>query len=327
MSKMLAAWLAATSVLYTVNATAQSPAQSYPNKPIRMLLPFPPGGPTDIMTRVLGQKLTERWGQAVIADYHSGANGNIATELAAKAAPDGYTLYMPSAGVVTVNPSLYKEFRVDPMKALAPISMLAKTTSVLVVHPSLNIKSVKELIQLAKAKPGQLNFASSGSGSAGHLGMERFNRQAQVDIKHIPYKGAGPAVTALIAGDVHILMAAMPALTSHISSGRAIALGIPSAEPSPLAPGLPTIAEAGGLPGFEVDNWVGLLGPAGMAGGLINRINLEVVAILRAPEVKEQLMKGGFDPVGSTPDQFRSTIEAGIKTWAGVIKEAGITVD
>lgn len=305
---------------------AQSAATGYPRQAIRMIVPFAAGGPTDILARAIGVRLTERLGQPVVIDNRAGAGGNIGAELASKAAPDGYTLILATAGILAVNPSLAK-VRFDSVKDFAPITLTATLTSIMVVHPSLNIKNVKELIQLAKAKPGELSYGSSGNGTASHLAMEKFNRAAGVDIRHIPYKGASPAVNDLLSGTVQVMLIGLPTVMPHVTAGRIIALGISSPGPSAMAPGMVSIAEAAGLPGFEVSNWLGLLAPAGTPRPIITRLNAEIVEILHRPEVKDQLLKGGFEPVTSTPKQFASYLDSELKVWSKVVKDAGIKID
>jgi tripartite-type tricarboxylate transporter receptor subunit TctC len=305
---------------------AQSAAAAYPTKPIRMIVPFATGGPTDVLARAIGQKLTERWGQTVLIDNRPGAGGNIGAELAARAAPDGYTLMLATAGILAVNPSLSK-VRFDSQKDFAPIALTANLTSIMVVHPSLPVKSVRELIQLAKSRPGELNYGSAGNGTASHLSTEKFKRVAQIDMKHIPYKGAAPAVNDLLSGTVQVMLIGLPTVMPHVAGGRLVALGISSLEPSPMAPGLPTIADSGGLPGFEVTNWLGLVAPAQTDRVIVDRLNREVVAILAMPDVKQQLLKSGFEPTGSTQGEFAKLLDAELKTWARVIREAGITND
>lgn len=313
-------------LLLGATIAAQAQVAAYPNKQIRLIVPFPAGGPNDFLARALGQRLTERWGQQVVIDNRPGANGNIGVELTAKAPPDGYTLIIPTQGILTVNPSLMK-VRFDTLKDFAPIALIANLTSVMVVHPSLQVKTVKELIALAKRRPGELTYGTPGNGSAAHLAMEIFKRAAHVNIVHIPYKGAAPAVVDLIGGNLQVMLIGVPVVMPHVVSGRLIALGVASAAPSRMAPGLPTIAESGELPGFEIRNWLGLVAPAGTPRNVVEKLNTATVEILRLPEVKDQLLKNGFEPIGSTPDYFAGYLESELKYWAKVVKDAGITVD
>jgi len=250
----------------------------------------------------------------------------IGAELTAKSASDGYTLLLPTQGILTVNPALAK-VRFDTLKDFAPITLVANLTSVMVVNPSLQVKTVKELIALAKARPGELTYGTPGNGSASHLAMEMFNRAAQVNIRHIPYKGAAPAVVDLIGGNLQVMLIGVPVVMPHVMSGRLVALGVASAGPSPMAPGMITIAESGGLPGFEIRNWLGLVAAAGTPRDIVDKLSAAINEILRVPEVKEQLLKSGFEPTGSTPEYFATYLESELKYWAKVVKDAGITTD
>ena len=317
---LLAAGGAAPSVL------AQASAGAYPQQPIKIIVPFAAGGPTDVLARAIGVKLTERWGQPVVIDNRVGAGGNIGAELAAKAAPDGYTLMLGTAGILAVNPALSK-VRFDSVKDFAPISLTANLTSLLAVHPSLKVKTARELIALAKSKPGQLNYGSSGNGTASHLAMERFNRIAGTDIRHVPYKGAAPAVNDLVAGNVEVMLIGLPTIMPQVAGGRVVPLGISSLKPSAMAPGLPTIADAAGLPGFEVTNWLGMMAPAGTPRPIVARLNREIVDILNRQDVKDQLLAAGFDPLTSSAEQFASYLESELALWGKFIRETGIKAD
>jgi len=324
--RLHAGCLTVAALLAATDAPAQSPAAGYPSKQIRLIVPFVAGGPNDILARAVGQRLTERWGQPVVIDNRPGAGGNIGAELVAKSAPDGYTLLLPTQGILTVNPALAK-VRFDTLKDFAPITLVANLTSVMVVNPSLQVKTVKELIALAKARTGELTYGTPGNGSASHLAMELFNRAAQVNIRHIPYKGAAPAVVDLIGGNLQVMLIGVPVVMPHVMSGRLVALGVASAGPSPMAPGMITIAESGGLPGFEIRNWLGLVAAAGTPRDIVDKLSAAINEILRVPEVKEQLLKSGFEPTGSTPEYFATYLESELKYWAKVVKDAGITTD
>ncbi len=250
----------------------------------------------------------------------------IGAELTAKSASDGYTLLLPTQGILTVNPALAK-VRFDTLKDFAPITLVANLTSVMVVNPSLQVNTVKELIALAKARTGELTYGTPGNGSASHLAMEMFNRAAQVNIRHIPYKGAAPAVVDLIGGNLQVMLIGVPVVMPHVMSGRLVALGVASAGPSPMAPGMITIAESGGLPGFEIRNWLGLVAAAGTPRDIVDKLSAAINEILRVPEVKEQLLKSGFEPTGSTPGYFATYLESELKYWTKVVKDAGITTD
>ncbi len=309
-----------------VAVATRAAAQTYPAKPIRVIVPFAAGGPTDILARAIGQKLTESWSEPVVVDNRGGASGNIGAEAVAKAAPDGYTLLLASAGILTINPSLYSHLPFDVQRDFSPITLAASITNVLVVHPSLPVKSVKDLIRFAAARPGQLMYASAGSGSASHLAMELFKEMAHVEIVHVPYKGATPGVADLLGGHVHRMLIGLPAALPQVRAHKLTALGVSSLRRSPVAPDLPTIAESG-LPGFDVVNWLGLLAPAGTPRTILVRLDDEIRKILRQPGTRERLIEQGFDPIGSTPDEFAAYMEAETAKWARVVKRAGARAD
>ena len=297
----------------------------YPNKPVRLVLPFPPGGGTDTLGRVVGAKLSEALGQQVVIENRPGAGANIGAEVVAKSLPDGYTLLMGNI-IHAINVSLYGKLGYDLVRDLAPVSLLASTPNIVVVHPSVPAKSVKELIALAKARPGQLDVASSGSGSSAHLAGELFNNMAGTKMTHVPYKGGGPAVIALIGGEVSVGFATTPSVINHVKSGKLRGLAVTSAQRSPSAPDLPTVSEAG-LPGFEVVGWYGLLVPSGTSGGIVSRLHAESVKLLKLPDVKDRLDATGFEPIGTTPEQFGAYIRSEIAKWAKVVKASGVRVD
>ncbi len=301
-------------------------AQTYPAKALRIIVPFAAGGPTDILARAMGQKLTESWGQPVVVENRGGASGNIGAEAVAKAAPDGYTLLFASAGILSINPSLYSRLPFDVQRDFSPITLAASITNVLVVHPSLPVKSVKELIRFAAARPGQLTYASAGNGSASHLAMELFKEMAHVEIAHVPYKGATPGVTDLLGGHVHIMLIGLPAALPQVRVHKLTALGVSSLRRSPIAPDLPTIAESG-LPGFDVVNWLGVLAPAGTPRTVVAKLDGEISKILRQSDTRQRLIEQGFDPIGSTPDEFAAYMKAETAKWAGVVKRAGARAD
>ncbi len=303
-------------------AFAQS---NYPIKPIRLIVPFPPAGAADILSRTIGPKLGEALGQQVVIDNRTGAGGNIAADIVAKAQPDGYTLLMGFVGTHGINTSLYSKLSYDAVKDFAPVTLTAASTLILVSHPSLPVKSVKDLIALAKSKPGQLNFASPGSGTPQHLGGELLKRMAGVDMLHIPYKGAGPILADLLGGQVSLAYISMPAALPHIKSEKLRALGVTSSKRSAVAPDVPTIAES--LPGYEVDNWYGALAPAGTPREIVNKLNGAIAKVLQLPDVKERLAGQGFETLSSTPAQFAAYIKSEIVKWAQVIKESGARVD
>jgi len=299
-------------------------AQTYPVKQIRMIVPFAAGGPTDILARVIAQKLSAAWGQQVITDNRAGAAGNIGTEMVAKAAPDGYTLLASSSGILTVNPNLFSKQPFDIQRDFSPITIATSVTNILVVHPSLPVRSVKELIALAKKRPGELSYSSSGIGSASHLSMELLKFTAGISVAHIPYKGAHPGVVDLVAGQVDMTLIGLPPALPHVKSGRLRALGV--ANKSVALPDMPTIAESG-LPGFSVVNWLAVLAPAGTNKDVIAKLNSEIVRAVHQPDVKAQLMAEGFEPIGSSPERLAEEIRVWIPKWGEVIRKAGIKAE
>ncbi len=307
-------------------APAPATAQAWPAKPVRMVVPFPPAGGTDVIARVIGPRLGEALGQQVLIDNRAGANGNVGTELVARAAPDGYTVLLNGGGTLAVNPSLYSRLPYDSVRDFAPVSMVALQPSVLVVHPSVPARSVSELITLARSRPGQLNYASSGSGSLAHLCAEVFKRMAKIDMLHVPYKGAGPSLADLLAGQVHLIFASSPSVMPHVRNGRLRALGVTTAKRVRATPEVPTIAEAG-LPGFELTGWYGLLAPAGTPSPVVNRLNVDLVKTLNVADVQEKLVDQGLEVATSTPREFADFLKAEIAKYARVVREAGVKVD
>jgi len=305
-------------------SAAQAPA--YPTKPVRMVVPFPPGGATDLIARDVAQKLSEVWGQSVVVDNRPGAGGNIGTELVAHAAPDGYTLEMGTVGTHAINASLYAKIPFDHVKDFAPVVLVAGVPNVLEVNPALPINSVQELIAYAKANPGKLNFASSGSGTSIHLSGELFKVMAGVEMTHVPYKGSSPALQDLIGGRVQLMFDNLPPSLPQIKAGKLRALAVTSATRAPALPDVPTIAESG-LPGFEASSWFGILVPAGTPPAIIAKINGEVVKWLASPEGKEKLAAIGANAAGGTPEDFARHIQAETAKWAKVVKASGAKVD
>jgi tripartite-type tricarboxylate transporter receptor subunit TctC len=303
-----------------------TPAQAqYPTKPVRLVLPFPPGGGTDTLGRVVGAKLSELLGQQVVIENRPGAGANIGAEFVAKSPPDGYTLLMGNIAHA-INVTLYSKLGYDLLKDLAPVSLLASTPNVVVVHPSVPAKSVKELIAVARSSPGRLDFASSGSGSSAHLAGELFSNLAGIKMTHVPYKGGGPAVIALLGGQVSVGFATTPSVIHHVKSGKLRGLAVTGAQRSPSAPDLPTVSESG-LPGFEVVGWYGLLVPSGTSRENIARLHSESVKLLKLPDVRERLEATGFEPIGTTPEQFGAYMRSEVEKWAKVVKTAGIRAD
>jgi tripartite-type tricarboxylate transporter receptor subunit TctC len=301
-------------------------AQEYPTKPVRIIVPVGPGGATDILSRTLGKQLTNIWGQAVIVDNRPGGGSNIGFDVAAKAAPDGYTLLMAQPAF-TVNVSLYKTLPYDPIRDFSAVCLTASGANVLVVNPSLPVHSVKDLIALAKANPGKLSYVSSGRGTTPHLSGELFKSMAGVDILHVPYKGAGAAANDLISGYVDIAFLSLSSVVGHINAKKLRALAITSVKRSALMPDLPTFAEAG-LPGYEVMGWYGVLAPAKTPRAIINRLNADITRALTHPEVVTTLNKFGLDPADPiTPEEFTAYLRAEISKWAKVVKESGATAE
>jgi len=307
-------------------AAALACAQTYPTKPIRLVVPFPPGGATDILARDVAQKLTEAWGQSVIVDNRPGAGGNIGSELVAKSAPDGYTLEMGTVGTHAINASLYAKMPYDHVKDFTPVILVAGVPNVLVVNPSVPANSVGELITYAKANPGKLNFASSGNGTSIHLSGELFKVMAGVQITHIPYKGSAPALQDLLAGQVQMMFDNLPPSLPQIKAGKLRALAVTSATRAPALPDVPTLAESG-LPGFEASSWFGILGPAGTPAPIVTKLNAEIAKWLATPEAKEKLAKQGANAAGGTPDDFAKHIAAETAKWAKVVKDSGAKID
>ncbi len=301
-------------------------AQNYPNKPLRLIVPFPPGGGNDILARTVGQRLAEAIGQQIIVDNRGGAGGLIGAELAAKAVPDGYTIFLASIGNLAFMPALHAKLPYDPVRDFAPLTLLATSAFVLVVNPSLPAKSVKELIALAKTKPGQLNYASAGQGSSLHLTGEIFKLATGTDLVHVPYKGGAPALTDLIAGQVQIMFATTPGTLPHVRTGKLRALGVSGARRSAAAPDVPTIAESG-VPGFEVLNWYGIVAPARTPVTIVQRLNGELVKTLKAPEMIEALGTQGLEAAGGPAEKFGAFIKSEIAKYAKVIKAAGVRAE
>ncbi len=307
-----------------LSAPAQS-ADSYPVKPVRLVTPFPPGGGTDILARALAPRMSESLGGSVIVENRAGAGGLVGIEAVAKAAPDGYTLLLVS-GSLTIIPSLFPNVRYDPVKDFTPVTLATRQPYIAVVHPSLPAKNIRELIALARARPGQVTYASAGSGGAGHLGMELLKTMLKVNIVHIPYKGSGPALIDVLGGHVSLMFASAPSAMPHIKTGRLRALAMTGSQQSAAVPGVPTIAESG-LPGFETYGWYGVLAPAGTAPPIIARVHGAIIKAMAAPEVMERIVADGSEAVAGTPEQFADYIKRDIPKWAKVIKESGARAD
>jgi tripartite-type tricarboxylate transporter receptor subunit TctC len=301
-------------------------AQDYPSKPIRLVVPFAAGGATDVLARLVGERLTASLGQQVVVDNRPGAGGNIGSDIVARAEPDGYTILMGAVGTHAINPSLYPKMPYDPVKDFAPVTLVASVPNVLVVNPEVPAKSVQELIDLAKAKPGELNFASSGNGTSIHLSGELFKAMTGTDIVHVPYKGSGPAVTDLLGGQVQMMFDNMPSSLPHVKAGKLRALGVTSAKRSPALPEVPTIAEAG-VPGYDATSWFGILAPAGTPEPVVTRLQGAIVQALGEPEMRQRMADLGAEPVGDTPAEFGQFITAELAKWAKVVNDAGVKLE
>lgn len=308
-----------------VFTAASAYAQGYPTKPVRFIVPFAPGGGTDTLTRILAQKLTETMGQPVIVDNRPGAGGTIGTDIVAKASPDGYTLAMVISSHA-INPSLYSKLPYDTTRDFAPVILVDVSPRIMVVHPSIAAATLKDFIAAAKAKPGQINYASGGNGTSGHLAGELFKSMAGVNLVHVPYKGGGPLLLDLIAGQVQMTFGSPPTTLPQIKAGKLRALALTSAKRSPMAPELPTMQEAG-LLGYQAGEWNGVLAPAATPKHLVNRLNEEISKTLALPEVRANLLKQGIEPVGGTPEQFAAHLRAEIAKFARVVKDAGIRIE
>jgi tripartite-type tricarboxylate transporter receptor subunit TctC len=301
-------------------------AQQYPVKPVRMVIPYPPGGGSDTIGRPLAQKMAEGLGQQVVVENRGGANGNIGMEAVARSAPDGYTLVFALSAQLAINPGLYQKLPYDPLKDYTPITLLGEGGYILVVHPSLPARSLKELLALARARPGQIAYSSSGNGSGGHLAIELMNSMAGIRMLHVPYKGGGPALMDLIAGQVQVLFATQLASWPHIQSGRIRALATSMAKRPASVPDLPTVSEAG-LPGYDSGVWYGVLAPAGTPRDIVMRINGEVVRALKQPDYRSLLVNNTIEPIGSPPERLSQYIKSELAKWAKVIKSANVRID
>ncbi len=301
-------------------------AQNYPAKPVRLIVPFAPGGSADILARSLSQRMSEALGQSVVVDNRGGAGGVIGAELAAKAVPDGYTVLFTTNGPVTVSQSLQKKIGYDPLKDLIPVTIVASLPNMLVMHPSLPVQSVRDVIALAKSRPGQITYASGGAGASNHLAAELLKYLAKIDLVHVPYKGGGPAAIAVLSGECALLFGTMPSTLGHVNSKRLKALAVTSDKRSPAAPMVPTIAESG-VPGYEMTSWVGIMLPAGVPPAIAGRLHQEAGKAVQSAEMRERLTGEGYEIVMSTPEQMSQRMQAEATKWAQVIKAARITAD
>ncbi len=303
-----------------------SVAQTYPNKAIRMIVPFPPGGGVDFMGRIIGQKLGERVGQQVVIDNRAGSNGIIGLQALMAAAPDGYTIASASAGPLAVNPHVYNKLPYDTLRDFTIIARGVDFPLLLLTHPSLPVKNVKDVIALAKARPGELAAASSGSGNSDHLALELFKSLAKLNLIHVPYKGAGPSTIAALAGEVQLMFASIPPTLAHVRAGKLRALGVGNAARIPSLPDFPTIAESG-LPGFEAYSWGGIIGPAKLPTDVVQKLNREINEVLKTKDTADRLLAGGTVPAPATPDEFTTLIRAELQKWGAVARAANIRAD
>lgn len=301
-------------------------AQTYPNKPVRIIVPFPAGGNADILARILGQKMTESLGQQIVVDNRAGAAGIIGAQAAAKSPPDGYTLFMGTTGTQTTNPAVYAKLPYDPLKDFAPVSNFAGSPYVLVVHPSLPVRSLKELIALAKARPGTLHYASFGTGSSAHLTGVLLQTMAKIDIVHVPYKGGPPALADLVGGQVEMMFNLLPGVLPYVKGGRLRAIAVAAGKRTAAIPEMPTFAESG-MPGFESDSWYGILVPAATPKEIIAKLNSEILRVLALPDVKQRLAAEGAEPMGDSPERFAEQIRKDLARWSKVAREANVKIE
>jgi tripartite-type tricarboxylate transporter receptor subunit TctC len=313
--------IATAAALFTVAHVGSAAAQAYPTKAVRIIVPFPAGGPTDVLARLISPKLSQAWGQSVVIDNRAGANQVLGSELAAKAAPDGYTLLILSGGAA-INVSLYAKLPYDTLRDFTQITLIAAGPNLAVVHPGVPVNSVSELITYARSKPGLLLYGSSGSGSPSNLATELFKTMAKVDLIHVPYKGMAPAITDLLGGHLQVAFPTISAAITHARVGRLRALGVTTATRSPAAPELPTIAEAA-LPGYEASNWYGIAAPAKTPPAVISKIHGDIVAAVAAPDVRDAMLNQGMNPTTNTPREFDTYLRSEIAKWAKVVKVSG----
>jgi tripartite-type tricarboxylate transporter receptor subunit TctC len=312
--------------LFVAVTSGGAVAQDYPVKPIRLIVPFGPGGTTDILSRVIGERLGERFGQQVLIDNRPGAGGNIAAELTARAAPDGYTIFLGSMGTQSINISIYPKLAFDPLKDFAPVSLVVNSANLLLVHPSIPANTVKQLIELAKAKPERFSYSTSGSGSFNHMSAELFSLMANVKMVHIPYKSGGQALTAVVSGEADVLFQTIPPTLPFVESRRLKPIAVCTLERHPLFPKLPTANESG-LPGFDISTWYGILAPAATPKAIVDKLNDALVQVIKNPATHKRLLELGVDPVTNTPGQFNELVRSDLAKWAKVAKAANIKVN
>ena len=318
MNQKISAWIC----VLLASFSCALPAAVYPEKPVRIVVPYPPGGPTDILARTIGEKMSIALGQPVLIDNRAGAGGVVGSDFAAKAAPDGHTLLWGTSGSHAINPTLHPRLAYDSVKDFAPITLVAKGANILVVHPSLPVRSVKDLLALARSNRGRMNFASAGSGATSHLAGEMFKLHSGAPITHVPYKGASPAITALISGEVEMAILDVPALLPHIRSGKLRALGVASMRRSNVLPDLPTLHEAG-LKELDASSWHAMFAPSRTPRDVVTRLNAEARNALKVPEVSERLAVLGVEPIGNSPDELAGFLRQEIARWGKVVRQSG----
>jgi tripartite-type tricarboxylate transporter receptor subunit TctC len=301
-------------------------AQTWPSKPVRLVVPFSPGGFADSSARAIADRLAARLGQPVVVENRPGAGGNIGAEFVAKSAPDGYTLQLAYDGTIVVNPHVYSRLGFDPVKDFAPVTKLGDAAVIVVAHPSVPANNLRELIALAKAKPGTLNFGSSGTGGSAHLACEMLNQRAGIDLVHVPYKGGGQAITDVVGGQIPLVCTAIATAQQFIRAGKLKALGLTSEKRDPTMPEVPTFIESG-LPGFIVTSWVGVLAPAHTPRTIIERLQTEIAAVLQLPEVRARYAVLGIEPVGNKPEEYAAQIKADLENWGPVVRKANVRID
>lgn len=323
----LTATLLATAMPAWAGAPADAkPAPDYPSRTIRMLVGFAPGGGTDVMARLFGQRFAEAWGQNVVVDNRVGAGGNIASEIAARAAPDGHTLLMAVSSIV-INESLYRKIGYSTLRDFAPVSLVSVATNVITAHPSVPVQSVREMLALAREKPGQVTYASPGNGQASHLAMELLATMAGVKFVHVPFNGGGPSIIAALAGQTQLLTASLPTALPHIRAGKLRVMGVTSAERTPLAPELPTIAEGAGLKGYDANVWYGMLAPRGTPPAIVDKLNAEIGRVLQQKDVRDRFATLGFEPSRDDPARFAALIRTELAKWEKVVRDSGARAD
>jgi len=322
MTRLLFSALALALALVAGAAFAQA---DYPSKPVRFVVPFAPGGTTDILARIMGEQFQQAFKQPFLIDNRAGAGGNIGAAETAKAAPDGYTIMMGTPGTQAINQFLYAKMPYDTDKDFAPVVYVARVPNVLVVHPSLGVKSIKELIDRARAKPGSINFASPGNGTTGHLSTELLKSLTKIDLVHVPYKGSGPALQDLLAGQVQMTIDNLPSSMAHIKAGKLVALGVTTARPVPSLPGVPAIASV--VPGYEASSWFVIVAPAKTPGPIVDKLNAEANRILKKPEVRERFEQLGAEPIGGTPQDLAKHFAAETTKWKEVVRLSGAKLD